>query len=204
MTCAPHARDQPLVCDVSETSSPQTALRLMTGCRPHCCRTTLGRCCCDYSIGGTYLWSPPSSGARGHSCLGLRTGVSPHFSTNSMRAMVAAQRQCVIGSELVRCSGDAAERPAGPRRPPAGSWRAAPATLRARHAELHPRPRAAHVVHSGGRIAATAARLPHASRAAPRTVRDLRNFTAEFYCPSAERAPCRANFYSLRWTTNVN
>ncbi|KPI92001.1 hypothetical protein RR46_08427 [Papilio xuthus] len=33
--------------------------------------------------------------------------------------MVAVQRQCVIGSE--RCSGDAAARPAGPRRPPAGA-----------------------------------------------------------------------------------
>ncbi|CAB3258839.1 unnamed protein product [Arctia plantaginis] len=41
-----------------------------------------------------------------------------------MRAMVAAQRQCVIGSEQVRCSGDAADRPAGPRRPLADSWRA--------------------------------------------------------------------------------
>lgn len=72
----------------------------------------------------TYLWSPPCSWARGHSCLGLRTGVSPHFSTNSMRAMVAAQCEYVIGSERVRrCSGDAAERPAGPLRPPAGSWR---------------------------------------------------------------------------------
>ncbi|GBO99775.1 hypothetical protein EVAR_70804_1 [Eumeta japonica] len=39
----------------------------------------------------TYLWSPPGSWVRGHSCLGLRTGVSPHFSTNSMRAMVAVQ-----------------------------------------------------------------------------------------------------------------
>lgn len=75
--------------------------------------------------GDTYLWSPPCSWARGHSCLGLRTGVSPHFSTNSMRAMVAAQCQYVIGSERVRrCSGDAAERPAGPLRPPAGSKRA--------------------------------------------------------------------------------
>lgn len=72
----------------------------------------------------TYLSSPPCSWARGHSCLGLRTGVSPHFSTNSMRAMVAAQCQCVIGSEQVRFLGDAAERPAGPLRPPAGSWRA--------------------------------------------------------------------------------
>ncbi|XP_072931367.1 uncharacterized protein [Epargyreus clarus] len=44
-----------------------------------------------------------------------------------MRAMVAAQRQCVIGSERVRCgSEDSAERPAGSRRPPAGWWRARP------------------------------------------------------------------------------
>lgn len=78
----------------------------------------------------TYLWSSPCSWARGHSCLGLRTGVSPHFSTNSMRAMVAAQRQCVIGSERVRCgSVDSAERPAGSRRPPAGWWRARPPPL---------------------------------------------------------------------------
>lgn len=94
------------------TPSPQTALRALQAAAAAATTTT------------TYLSSPPCSWARGHSCLGLRTGVSPHFSTNSMRAMVAAQCQCVIGSERVRCSGDAAERPAGPLRPPAGCWRA--------------------------------------------------------------------------------
>ncbi|CAD0194354.1 unnamed protein product [Chrysodeixis includens] len=106
-------------------SSPQTALRpLHDSLPPPLILRYFMALLRQIIYWDTYLWSPPSSGARGHSCLGLRTGVSPHFSTNSMRAMVAAQRQCVIGSELVRCSGDAAERPAGPRRPPAGSWRA--------------------------------------------------------------------------------
>lgn len=150
-----------------------------------------------HTTGDTYLWSPPSSGARGHSCLGLRTGVSPHFSTNSMRAMVAAQRQCVIGSELVRCSGDAAERPAGPRRRPAGSWRAPPpppherampslAPDLLRYARSWPAtllimclkrcagPRS----HRAARD--TAARPTAGPPHAPRTTRDLRNFTAEF------------------------
>lgn len=51
-----------------------------------------GVCMCVGDGGVGYLESPWSSaaflaGGRG-SCLGLRTGVSPHFSTNSMREIL--------------------------------------------------------------------------------------------------------------------
>ncbi|XP_045784613.1 uncharacterized protein LOC123880503 [Maniola jurtina] len=90
--------------------------------------------------------------------------------------MVAAQRQCVIGSQQARrrrCAGDSAARPAGPRRPPAGWWRARPpppysrAMPRCGPLPLRPLaalPHAAHSARRGGRIALAAARPLRAAR----------------------------------------
>lgn len=120
-----------------DTSSPQTALRPMTSCRPRCCLATLGRWCCDSTyywryipLVSTFLWGPGAFLPRPEDRR-QPPFLDQLYASNGGCSTTMCHR--LGAGALQRGRGGEAGWPAAP--PGRLVARAAPATSRARHAK---------------------------------------------------------------------